>query len=128
MNGMSHADSDHTRRNLWERCLNDTVRTLRKKVFGLWQQRHAPRGWTMLRCVQHESDHGPIRYDTRQGLHGGDRMTTRVRIHVGCPSGTTEDWSKSTEILIPVELLEHFSARIITYAEEKGRDYRRVLE
>ena len=55
-------------------------------------------------------------------------MTTRVRIHVGCPSGTTEDWSKSTEVLIPVELLDHFSAKIIAYAEEKGRDYRRVLE
>lgn len=58
----------------------------------------------------------------------GGRGMTRVRIHVGCPSGTTEDWSKSTEVLIPVELLDHFSAKIIAYAEEKGRDYRRVLE
>ena len=53
---------------------------------------------------------------------------TRVRIHIGCPSGTTEDWSKSTEILIPDELLEYFSAKIIEYAEEKGRDYRSALE
>ncbi len=52
----------------------------------------------------------------------------RVRIHVGCPSGTTEDWSNSTEILIPDELLDYFSAKIIEYAEEKGRDHRSALE
>lgn len=45
----------------------------------------------------------------------------RVRIHIGCPSGTTEDWSKSTEMLIPDELLDYFSAKIIELAEEKGR-------
>ena len=78
--------------------------------------------------MQHRRNLGPNESDTGQGLHGGDRMTTRVRIHVGCPSGTTEDWSKSTEVLIPVELLDHFSAKIIAYAEQKGRDYRSALE
>jgi hypothetical protein len=53
---------------------------------------------------------------------------TRVRIHIGCPSGKTEDWSKSTEILIPDELLNRFSAKIIEYAEQKGKDYRSALE
>jgi len=77
MYGIKRVDST------WERCLNDTVRTLRKKLFGLWQQRHAPCGWTMLRCVQHESHHGPIRYDTGQGLHGGDRMKGPYRTSSG---------------------------------------------
>lgn len=41
----------------------------------------------------------------------------RVRIHVGCPSGTTEDWSKSTEVMIPEDLLAYFSAKIIEHAQ-----------
>lgn len=52
----------------------------------------------------------------------------RVRIHIGCPSGTTEDWSKSTEMLIPDELLDYFSDKIIELAEEKGRVYRNEIE
>jgi len=62
--------------------LNDqSVYTLREKLFRPRKQCHAGSGWTMLRCVQHESDHGPIRYDTRQGLHGGDRMIEKIGVY-----------------------------------------------
>tara|TARA_R100001510_G_C7459730_1_gene80777 strand:- start:189 stop:353 length:165 start_codon:yes stop_codon:yes gene_type:complete len=52
----------------------------------------------------------------------------RVRIHIGCPSGTTEDWTKSTEVLIPEEFLYLLGTKVIGYAEKKGRDYRGMLE
>tara|TARA_A100001201_G_scaffold33086_1_gene35634 strand:+ start:182 stop:349 length:168 start_codon:yes stop_codon:yes gene_type:complete len=46
----------------------------------------------------------------------------RVRIHVGCPSGTTEDWSNSTEVMIREDLVEYFSANIIDYARRSRED------
>ena len=45
----------------------------------------------------------------------------RVRIHVGCPTGTTEDWSKSTEILVHKDLVEYLSANIIDSALVYGK-------
>tara|TARA_A100001201_G_scaffold121183_1_gene104797 strand:+ start:1266 stop:1442 length:177 start_codon:yes stop_codon:yes gene_type:complete len=46
----------------------------------------------------------------------------KVRIHVGCPSGTTEDWSKSTEVMIREDLVEYFSANLIDYARRSRED------
>ena len=45
----------------------------------------------------------------------------RVRIHVGCPTGTTEDWSKSTEIFVHEDLVEYLSANIIDSALVYGK-------
>ena len=60
-------------------------------------------------------------------MPAGDSMK-KVRIQIGCPSGTTEDWTKSTEILIPEEFLYLLGTKVIGYAEMKGRDYRGMVE
>jgi len=39
-----------------------------------------------------------------------------VRVAVGCPSGTTEDWSKDIVVAVDKELIDMFSANVIEFA------------
>ena len=40
----------------------------------------------------------------------------KVRIAVGCPSGTTEDWSNDTIVEVHEELIDMFSENVIEFA------------
>ena len=40
----------------------------------------------------------------------------KVRIAVGCPSGTTEDWSDDITVEVDKELIDMFSANVIEFA------------
>jgi hypothetical protein len=47
----------------------------------------------------------------------------KVRVAVGCPSGTTEDWTDDTMVYIREDMIDYFTSNLIAYARRSREDY-----